>query len=236
MTERELLGYLTMTVSYRGVMSVGRCASAGRSRVSVRRARGGVPALAPLPRLRHASSGRVRGRASSARSGVAQRLSATRFGLSPRHTQLNPGLGHFSTVIRAQFGRGRGWATGKSFAGERVVSARRRCGPRAPGEWRAPAPPLVAPRWKVKVSGGRGARWHISPTFAAVIHVASRSLPATPAPRTQRSRERTRARRCTRAAPATLRRGTCHVARKPRLGHYKAGSVANFFNRLINEN
>lgn len=144
---------------------------------------------------------RVRGRASSARGGVAQRLSATRFGLSPRHTQLNPGLGHFSTVIRAQFGRGRGWATGKSFAGERVVSARRRCGPRAPGEWRAPAPPLVAPRWKVKVSGGRGARWHISPTFAAVIHVASRSLPATPAPRTQRSRDRTRARRCIRALP-----------------------------------
>ncbi|CAH2233442.1 jg929 [Pararge aegeria aegeria] len=117
---------LTTRNSYQGMMLDGRCSSTGHSRVSVRAgARGGFPALAPLPRLRHASCGRVRGRARVPRvSVVAQRLSATRFRLSPRHTQLNPGLGHFSTVIRAQ----------SRFTGGRVVSAQRRCGPRAPGE------------------------------------------------------------------------------------------------------
>lgn len=93
------------------------------------------------------------------------------------HFNWIQGWEHFSTVIRAQSQARARVVRGRA----RGVSARRRCGPRAPGEWRAPAPPSVAPRWKVKVSGGRGARWHISPTFAAVIHDVPRSLPATPA-------------------------------------------------------
>ncbi|CAK1544469.1 unnamed protein product [Leptosia nina] len=67
-----------------------------------------------------------------------------------------------------------GTITGTS-PGDAGETARRRCGPRAPNEWRRAL--SVTPRWKVKVSGaGRG----ISPTFA-VIHVA-KVAPATPAP------------------------------------------------------
>lgn len=89
---------------------------------------------------------------------VAQRLSATRFRLSSRVSlKLNPAM-HYCcvTVILAELVARAAFDRDGSLFG---VSARRRCGPRAPGEWRArsTAPLSVAPHSKVKVSGeGRG--------------------------------------------------------------------------------
>lgn len=83
------------------------------------------------------------------------------------------------TVIRAQ-SQARAVSVGSAVCG----SARRRCGPRAPGEWRARSakPQSVAPHWKVKVSGaGRGTTFLPLSLPWFILHEASRSLPAIPA-------------------------------------------------------
>lgn len=81
------------------------------------------------------------------------------------------------TVIRAE-------SQSRTVLGARC-SARRRCGPRAPGEWRARCGAALGCATLESKSERRGARRHISPTFAAVIHssfgvkVASRKSRAT---------------------------------------------------------
>lgn len=130
---------------------------------------------------------------------LAQRLSATRFLLSPRESlKLNP-------VMHWEYHCNPGRVTVAGGVGS-AVSIRRDGaagrGRRASGA-RAPAPLLVAPHWKVKVSGaGRGGSFlplSLAPWF--IPRLASRSLPATPATRSSRSDHVPRPPRAGGAAP-----------------------------------